>query len=252
MEENREKEWQDTDIKVSSPFLSRLDNFWYHYKWHTIVGVFILAVILIFSLQMCEKKSYDTYVLYATGTELNRGSTDGTVPEYNEAVTSLEKLIGDYNGDGERVVSLITLYTPSEEELKASLGEDGTKEINSSLISSDREALRERMLYSEYYLLFISPSVYEEYKKIDELEIFAPISSYVPEGKKPEYYSDRAIKLSSLDIYSLPGICEMPADTLVCLRLSSVVADAFGGEKNAEIFKRAEKALVAILSYSEN
>ena len=199
---------------------------------------------------MCRKESFDTYVLYATGHELNR-SSEGGIPEYNEAVTSLEGLISDYNGDGERVVSLTTLFTPSEEEIKAALGEGRDKEINYSLITGDKSTLRDRMLYSEYYLLFISPSVYEEYKMIDGIELFSPLSSYVPYGKSLEYYSECAIKLSSLDIYSMPGISEMPPDTLVCLKRRSAVADKLGGEKNAEIFSNAEKTLVAIITYSD-
>ena len=251
MEENREREWKEEDVRLSTPFLKKLDNFWYHYKWHTIFAVFILIFVSVCVFQTCTKESYDTYVMYAAGKELDRNAKDGSVPEYNEAVTSLNRVSGDYNGDGKSSVSLITLFVPSAKEIEDALSKDSDKELNQTLVTTDSETLRDRMLYSEYYLLFISPSVYEDYKLIDNLEIFAPIASYAPVGAKLEYYSDRAIKLSSTDLYSLPGICEMPEDTLICLRLSSVVADAFGGAKNAENFKNAESALRAVLSYKK-
>lgn len=251
MEENREREWREEDVKITTPFLKKLDNFWYHYKWHTIFAVFILIFVTVCTLQTCNKESYDTYIMYATGKELNRNEKDGSVPEYNEALTSLNKVTGDCNGDGKASVSLITLFVPSEKEIADALDNNGDKEINHTLIMSDKETLRDRMLYSEYYLVFISPSVYEEYKTVDNLEIFAPIASYAPAGAELEYYSDRAVKLSSCDLYSLPGICKMPDDTLICLRLSSVVADKFGGSKNAENFKNAESALRAVLSYKK-
>ena len=40
------------------------DNYWYHHKWKTIIGLFLTIVILVCSLQMCSKeKTGDISVL---------------------------------------------------------------------------------------------------------------------------------------------------------------------------------------------
>jgi len=250
MEERNEKDDRlSGDVKIETPFTKRLENYWYHYKWHTIVAVFLLVVFLVVGLQMCRKESYDTYVLYAGDKEISRNSKDGEIPLYNTVLSSLGKSAEDYNGDGEVVVSLTTLLALTSEQIKDAES-NPELEVNYGLLQSDRQTLEDRMLYSEYYVCLISPAVYEQFKSIDGVEIFAPLQSYAPMGADLEYYSERAIKLSSTDFYSLPGISELPEDTLICLRLSSAVADAFGGERNEEIFKNAEKVIKNILTYS--
>ena len=40
MPEERNEEKLSGDVKVTSPFLTKLENFWYHYKWTTIIVSF--------------------------------------------------------------------------------------------------------------------------------------------------------------------------------------------------------------------
>ena len=40
MDERNEK--NDGEIKINSPPLEKLENFWYHYKWHSIVALFLV------------------------------------------------------------------------------------------------------------------------------------------------------------------------------------------------------------------
>ena len=39
---------QGGELRVENRFTRWLDNYWYHYKWHTVIGVFVLIVVLIF------------------------------------------------------------------------------------------------------------------------------------------------------------------------------------------------------------
>ena len=124
MEERNEKDDRlSGDVKIETPFTKRLENYWYHYKWHTIVAVFLLVVFLVVGLQMCKKESYDTYVLYAGDKEISRNSKDGEIPLYNTVLSSLGKAAGDYNGDGEVVVSLTTLLALTNEQIKDAEGD---------------------------------------------------------------------------------------------------------------------------------
>ena len=250
MEESRERDEGklNGDVKLHTPFTERLENYWYHYKWHTIVAVFVLVVLLVVGLQMCSKESYDAYVLYAGDKELERDSKNGEIPLYNTVLSSLGRVAEDYNGDGETLISLTTLLALTSEQIKDAENNPDL-EVNYGLLQSDRQTLEDRMLYSEYYVCLLSPEVYEDFKTVNDVRIFANLAPYAPESSSLEYYSESAIKLSSTDFYKLPGISQLPEDTLICLRLSSAVADAFGGEKNAENFKHAEDIVRNMLSY---
>ncbi len=79
---------------------SKVENIWYHYKFHILVGLFLL-VTLIVSLHSCVvKPKYDIQIFYVTGSS----------PMYNEQLAWLENAVashcGDVNGDGEITVSV--------------------------------------------------------------------------------------------------------------------------------------------------
>ena len=64
MEENKRDEEYGSDIKIKLPISKKLENFWYHYKWHTIAAVFIIEMLssflqtLIFKIskRLCRDK----------------------------------------------------------------------------------------------------------------------------------------------------------------------------------------------------
>ena len=123
MEERTEK--YDGDIAIKSPFLERLDNFWYHYKWHTLVALFLIFVFCVCAFQMCSKESYDTYIMYAGHKSISRTSEDGDIPEYNTFVSSFKRVCEDFDGNGEISLSFSNLYVMSEEvkqKIEAELG----------------------------------------------------------------------------------------------------------------------------------
>ena len=230
-------------------FSERIENFWYHYKWHTVIALFLIFAITISSLQMCQKEDFDTYIMYAGAHEIDKKSSDGDISDYKATLSSLARVVSDYNEDGEVTVSFKTLFAPSEDELAKIKEENPKAEINYSLLEEDRRILIENIRYSDYYVCFISKSVYDQYKNVDEVRIFAPLSTYVESGKNVEYYSDSAILLSSVGFYSLPGICDLPSDTLVCLRTVSPFASKTNKKRATSEFKKAEEIIAKILNY---
>ena len=64
---NREDKLPAQEPKLEkSAFRLRLENFWYHYKWHTIVSLFF-AFTLIFCLVQCVKREEPDLLLVAAG-----------------------------------------------------------------------------------------------------------------------------------------------------------------------------------------
>lgn len=249
MDEQKRPDERLSGVKIKTPLLEKLENFWYHYKWHSIIALFLVITITICSLQMCSKQSYDTYIMYAGEKEISRNSVNGNIPAYNTTVSSLVKAADDYDQNGQVSVAFLTLFVPSAEDIENAEKDEDT-EVSYDLVGQDRQTLSDRMIYSEYYVCLISPEVYEQYKTVQDVQIFLPLAPYAPAESEFEYYSDKAIYLRSTEFYSLPGICDLPQDTLICLRGSSAIANHFGGKTNSENFERAEQVVRNILNYN--
>ncbi len=82
---------------------SKVENIWYHYKFHILIGIFLICVLVV-SLHSCmTKPEFDIQVYYVTG----------STPLYNEQVAWIERAValqcGDLNGDGEIKVAVTGL-----------------------------------------------------------------------------------------------------------------------------------------------
>ena len=232
--------------------LSKLDNFWYHYKWHTIVALFLIFAITICSFQMCSKTKYDVHILYSGSYEIKRTSTDGDIAEYAKFLSSFKRVTDDYDNDGNISLSLKDLFMLSDKEIEEIQKADSSIEINRSLLIENKNILSETLIYSDYYVCLLSKSVYDEYKTVDDIEMFSPLSSHVHDGTSVEFYTDTAIYLSSTGFYSLPGISNLPDDTLICLRSVSAVANHFNEKDATEARRRGIDVVENIINYPSN
>ena len=106
-----EEKMEARELRTQSKFLAWLENFWYHYKWHTIIGAFFLTVILVCTVQCATKESTDMTVSFCANAALGDAE--------REAVT---KILGDIcpedvDGDGKKTVTLNQHSIFSEEQL---------------------------------------------------------------------------------------------------------------------------------------
>ena len=224
-----------------------LDNFWYHYKWHSLVALFLVFAITVCSLQMCQKTSYDVHVMYAGSYEIERTSESGT-PEYEAFISSLSRVSDDFDESGHVTVNLRDLFLLSSKEIEE-VEKDKEHEVNYVLINQNIQIFKDNMAMSDYYVCFISKALYDEYKLYGNETMFAPLAPYVSKDTKIEYYDTGAVLLSSTGFSTLPGIRNLPDDTVVCLRRVSAVAEHLNKKQTAEQFARAEKVIEKILNY---
>lgn len=238
------------DIKINSPFLKKLENFFYHYKWHTIITVFSVLVLTLCIFQTCKRTTYDAYVLYAGGKNLRSYETGETESTYQLAYKSLGIYVNDYNGDGERNLTMSDVYLPSPDEIKK-LEESG--DVPYSLLNENDEYFRSTMLSGNYYVCIISEHLLSEWTK-DEVNPFVPITAYLPEGavmastEDEEGYrlaSEYGVYLSSTPLKDRPGLNYLPEDTVICFRKYSKAAAP--GKKGKTAFKNAEELVRALL-----
>jgi len=83
----------------------KIDNYMFHYKWHTI-AIIAGAVLLVFFLRdTLFRVKPDLTLVVATSRFITQGESDALQ-------AALEALAGDLNGDGKVVVGLDTIYLP--------------------------------------------------------------------------------------------------------------------------------------------
>ena len=224
-------------------FFLWLDNFWYHYKWHSLIALFLVFTVTVCTLQMCQKESYDIQILYAGEHAFSRRSDDADKPEYNKARDTLSQFVKDYDGDGEKNISFRDLFIPKEEQM-GSLTESEYRRAY-----DDRTNLNTLLVSGEYYLLFLSPEIYVDYSA--ESGRLANLKPFVNEGTPLEYYDDTgtAVYLSSTALYSLSGFSDLPSDTLICVR-SANFSSHLNKKKNQKSYEKAVETVTKILNRS--
>ena len=201
-----------------------LDNYWYHYKWTTIIALFVISLVVVGIVQMAQKEEYDACFIY-----LGEGSGSITGTQYEDIVSTLGKHTEDYSGDGEVNVSFSRIaYIADSNDLYYGSESEVSSFMSSSCFS--------------YYIYFISESVYKIYK--DE-GLFVKLSDFLAE--KPEYaYDDYAVRLKDTKAGSEEaGISELPDDTLVVLKTvpyysskSKTENETTLRDNHAEIFRK--------------
>lgn len=227
------------EVTVPSTLKEKAQNFWYHYKWHSIAATILIIALLVCSLQFCTKESYDAYILYAGSHNVGRTAKDGDVAEIVTMISSLKRVSEDYDENGELSVNFTNYYFLSTEEQRE------LSDVNSALLNSDKSALSSAFENSEYFLAFVSVAVYEQYHKVGADERFISLTSYKEINPEIEYYSDNAIYLSSTDAYKLPGLSNLPEDTLICIRVPNLLEAK--SDSHSLHYENAKKMLVNIL-----
>ncbi len=236
----------EDNAKVGEPRTTKekLENFWYHYKWHTIIAVAVLIALCILILQMCQKPKYDAYIMYAGDYKISNLSEDGDIPPYKRVLASLKLVVEDENSDGTIDINLQNLYALTEEQMSA-LGSDKTSEL--SLAMTDSETLQNALVVGSYYVCFLSEELFSEYDALYDGAIFESLAKYATSSDiSYEYASDRGIYLRSLPYFDK---IELPDDTVVCLRSLNGYSEAVGGRENKENFAIGERVIKNILNY---
>lgn len=84
------------------------ENFWYHYKWHTIAGVFAAFMLIFFVKDTVFRLRPDATVVIVTNSYL----VDGEIENLSSV---LEGYATDFNGDKKIVISTDFISLPSVE-----------------------------------------------------------------------------------------------------------------------------------------
>jgi len=75
-------------------------NYWYHFKWHTIGGIALIAVLAVMIVQCASRESYDLITILYTRSPIESGRME-KIEEY------IEQYAEDIDGDGKVSVEVV-------------------------------------------------------------------------------------------------------------------------------------------------
>ncbi len=178
-------------------FTEKIENYWYHYKWHTIIGIFALVVTVICCAQCALRREYDAMIMYAGNFRVAN--------EYKE--NSLESIMKeDYNGDGEKNVSLFQLILNIEEKDGEYEYFDGVSQIE------ELQRLEIEIVSGDSAIYILHPYIYEQYRHL--MRPLSDIFGTIPPVALDEY----GIELKSLPAYRETTLMYYPENYILCMR----------------------------------
>ncbi|MBQ7820999.1 MAG: hypothetical protein IJ391_01780 [Clostridia bacterium] len=217
-------------------FYKWLDNFWYHYKWITLIISLFAVFIIISTVQMVTREEGDIYVMYA-GPEVISVQNMTYIERAFELLDD-----SDYSGDGEVNTVLRDLTIMSAEEIEAQARAEMEKngvanegyilneQMARSQMSQNLQVFNQEILGGDSVICLLSPYTYSI---VYEAGGFMSLEEVL--GYKPEYaYDDCSIRLSDIDFGKLEGLATLPEDTLFCIRRVSSMSFLKGQEKTSE------------------
>lgn len=211
-----------------------IENYWYHYKWPTLAGILVLFVLLVCVVQCATRVSPDVLMMYS-------GPKSLSFDAISQLEASVVSVMGeDYNQDGIQYVQYLENVIVFEDYTIED--ENGEEEV--IIDSSEQvESYVTHVIAGDAQIYFVSPEVYAELSQQNVLTSLQELYGYVP----VEAHDSCSYQLSKLDVYSLPGLSQLPEDTLVCLRVTKTlgVRDAQQAQAEHEWAAELFKSLVA-------
>lgn len=218
------------EIVVKRRFAQWFENFWYYYKWHTIIIVFFLTVgIICFAQCAASKNSNDLVIAYAGGFSPDK--------EQNQLICEVFGSVVPEEEDGSAHGVMLNYFAVFTEEEAKILSTNEKGETNTNGV---RELLQRSMTNIDQFSQFsktgkaavwlVSEYVYES---LHLNEISMPLSNLYGEDLPEARYDDYAVRLSETDLYRYYGaLRELPPDTLVVMPAKLIL----GVSRDAETY----------------
>lgn len=202
--------------EMNSPFLKKWENVWYYHKWHIILGV-LAVVVLIVTLVQCSQngKGNDGHYMYA-------GNCSVMAETRRDIENTMSLFAVDSNGDGKLILAMGNYAIYNQDEINAF--RDDERGHVAQMSFDNRKAFDQEILGGDASICFLSPELFEAVAK--EKGALIPVSSYavpLPEGSEVVSYGGEAygVRLSSLAVGAYPGLSYLPSDTVLCVRAKS-------------------------------
>jgi hypothetical protein len=225
----------DIDFISESKFLRWWDNYWYHYKWHTIIAAFVIFLIVFIVGQQASDPKQDIIVTYCGPMSFLSAETE----DLREAMNRI--MPEDFDENGEKYAEIVRYAVYSEAELEADrLAHDGQGTVNLAFNAKQMTDFNTFMSFGECSVYLLSEYMYEYVKPRGALKPLADALGETPEGAHDEY----SVYLKDTPYYALePALQRLPEDTLVCI----TAPYDLGNSSDPEYYARSLAMLRAIV-----
>ncbi|MBR2927085.1 MAG: hypothetical protein IKC31_05870 [Clostridia bacterium] len=222
-------------------FLTWLENFWYHYKIHTVVALFVLLCLIACFAQCSGKENGDITVVFAGGCTLT--NTD------RSTVVDLLDSLALPKEDGDTLTVVFNHYSIfSEEELRKYYTDENGNfdnyayQIALSSSKTNAQTFGDSLLTGHSALYFVRESLYQSQNM---QKLARPLSKSL--GATPECaYDEYAIRLCDTEFYQYyEALHFFPEDTLIVLTEPYI----FGTTSDEEVYAQFEALFRAIAQF---
>ena len=242
---NREEKLPEQDVTISKGrFLLWLENYWYHYKWHTIVALFF-AFTLLFCLVQCVKREEPDLLLVAAG-DVAFTDTDAR----DALVAAFGAVAPEKGKDGKQKVE-VSHYTIFSPEQMTALSTDENGEYSPATFTAlklssqtEYDAFTSFRMTGESCLYLVSDYIYENSNLKEYAVPLSELFEETPDGALDEY----SVRFSDLAFSRYYAACKgVSGDFRLVLTKPLVV-----GKASKEAVYNAYTALFcAIVSFEE-
>ena len=224
-------------------FKEKLDNYLYHYKWHTIIGVACVRVLIWVAFSFISGSETDASIGYI-------GDHGYSSIENGEISDKLGEILHfDSNGDGKTVIDFNSLYYLNYDQLKSEMEKAQGKgdEYYFSFVENAKnyEAFEKDIGSRDAAIWFVSEEVYNTLDK-SKLMPLSDILGYVPEGAVDGY----AIPSSSLDITN-DALTPIKYRSYLVMRIEREYSTIMGNDKILEQLKSDMALFKEIVEYKK-
>jgi len=213
-------------VEPGNKFFKWLDNYWYHYKWQTIIAVFIIIVLFVGISQVSTNAKSEIGLMYS-------GPRLLSMSEKSSIQSAVRQVMEDYNGDNKLSVELVALMIMSEEQILQAY-EDAKEQgrdilINGQFIRDERNKFDNLTMVGDSVICLLDPHLY---RRVLDAGGFMPLSEIfdeTPEGAIDEF----GIRLSETKFGQyFAGVNTLPSDTVLCIRRASTFSFIKGRKKS--------------------
>ena len=204
-------------------------NYWYHYKWVTIIVLFFATVFGIGVYQMATKDTYDINILYTGPILMNQDQTKGI----EDAFASV--LPRDFNDDDEKSVLVNRITVLSDEQLAAKQEEakkEGDK-VYYDLKTRKDSISQVTTLFAtgETTICLMDPYMYNMYLAQDAFVSLEEVLGEVPDYARDAY----SVKLLDTPFGQyFDALQVLPEDTVLCIRKAAVFSGSSKKKANRQ------------------
>ncbi len=214
-------------INRKSRFGTWLENVWYHYKVPIIIVLVLLVALTVCLVQCAQREPEPDYILcYAGEASLYPSGGNTTAADMT---SSVEALITDHHLSG-RGVGIHHYRIRRSDAADTALNAYNRDSI---------ESLQSELQLATTYLFLLSEHTFNTYTTLPGGRYVLPVAAYLPADSGIETTPDGyGVYLRSTPAASLPGFCDLPEDTVLCLRVPDTALSH--GNSARENFARCE------------